>query len=70
MLNKHQQTSLVVQWLKIHLPMQETWVQSLVQEDSTCHTAAKPTHHSYRACALELVFYNKRSRSNEKPAHH
>ena len=26
-------TSLVVQWLKRHLTMQETWVQSLGQED-------------------------------------
>ena len=25
-------TSLVVQWLRIHLPMQEEWVQSLVRE--------------------------------------
>ena len=25
-------TSLVVQWLKIHLPMQGTWVLSLVRE--------------------------------------
>ena len=25
--------SMVVQWLRIHLPMQETWVRSLVQED-------------------------------------
>ena len=25
-------TSLVVQWLRIHLPMQEMWVQSLVGE--------------------------------------
>ena len=28
-------TSLVVQWLRLHLPMQRTQVQSLVQEDST-----------------------------------
>ena len=25
--------SLVVQWSRIHLPIQETWVQSLVRED-------------------------------------
>ena len=29
-------TFLVVQWLRIYLPMQETWIQSLVQEDPTC----------------------------------
>ena len=40
-------TSLVVQWLRIHLPMQGTWVPSLVQKDSTCCKAAKLMHHSY-----------------------
>ena len=35
-------TSLVVQWLRIHLPVQGTQVQSLVREDPTCHRAAKP----------------------------
>ena len=40
-------TSLEIQWLKIHLVMQETWVQSLVGElDPTCHGRAKPTHHN------------------------
>ena len=33
--------SLVVQWLRICLPMQGTQVQSLVQEDSTCCKATK-----------------------------
>ena len=36
-------TSLVVQWLRICLPRQGTWVRSLVQEDSTCCGATKPT---------------------------
>ena len=40
-------TSLVAQWLIIHLPMQGTWVQALVQEDPTCRGAAKPVCHSY-----------------------
>ena len=39
--------SLVVQWLKIHLPMQGTRVRALVQEDPTCHGAAKPVRHNY-----------------------
>ena len=43
----------MAQWLRIHLPMQGTWVQALVWEDPTCHGAAKPMHHNYRACALE-----------------
>ena len=34
--------SLVVQWLRICLSMQRVWVQSLVQEDSSCHKATKP----------------------------
>ena len=39
--------SLVAQWLRIHLPMQETWVRALVQEDPTCRGATKPVHHNY-----------------------
>ena len=51
-------TSLVVQWLRICLPMQGTQVQSLVQEDPTCHRATKPVHHNYWACTLELTSHN------------
>ena len=40
-------TSLVLQWLRIHLPMQGTWVRSLVWEDSTSHRAAEPMNHNY-----------------------
>ena len=40
-------TSLVAQWLRIHLPMQGTRVQALVQEDPTCHGATKPMSHNY-----------------------
>ena len=39
--------SLVAQWLRICLLMQGTRVQSLVQEDPTCHGATKPVHHNY-----------------------
>ena len=38
---KSLRTSLVVQWLRIHLPMEGMQVWSLVQEDSTCHRATK-----------------------------
>ena len=38
--------------------MQETQVQSLVQEDSTCCGATKPVHHSYWFCALEPRNHN------------
>ena len=42
-----QEASLVVWWLRIHLPMYGTWVRSLVREDSTCYRATKPVHHNY-----------------------
>ena len=51
-------TSLVAQWLRIHLPTQGTRVQALIQEDSTCHGATKPMHHNYWACALESASRN------------
>ena len=40
-------TSLVAQWVRIHLPMQGIWVQSLVWEDSTCRGATKPVYHNF-----------------------
>ena len=52
-ISKLRQDSLVVQWLRIHLPVEGTWVQSLVREDSTCCGATKPICHSYWAWALE-----------------
>ena len=51
-------TSLVAQWLGIHLPTQGTWVQSLVQEDPTWRRATKPVHHNYWACTVEPVSHN------------
>ena len=41
------QASLMVQWLRIRLPMQETWVRALVWEDPTCRRANKPMRHNY-----------------------
>ena len=40
-------TSLVVQWLRIHLSIRGTQTQPLVWEDSTCHVATKPVHCNY-----------------------
>ena len=42
-------TSLVVQWLRIRLPMQGTWVRSLDWEDPTCRGATKSVRHNYWA---------------------
>ena len=39
--------SLVVQWLRICLPMQGTWVRALVWEDPTCRGATRPVSHNY-----------------------
>ena len=46
----HVGSSLVAQFIRIHLPVQETQVRALVQEDPTCRGATKP---HYGVCALE-----------------
>ena len=40
-LKQQRRTSLVVQWLRIHMPMQEL-VPSLIREDPTCHGTTGP----------------------------
>ena len=40
-------TSLMAQWLRIHLPMQGTQVQALIQEDPTCRGETKLVRHNY-----------------------
>ena len=71
---------LMAQWLRIHLPMQETQVQSLIWEEPPCCGATESMHHNYQACALELgicsycslltlepMLHNKRSYLSENP---
>ena len=41
------QASLVVQWLRICLPIQGTRVRALVWEDPTCRGATGPVSHNY-----------------------
>ena len=55
-------TSLVVQWIRIRLPMQETQDQSLVQEDSTCQE-------QLRLCTTttEVCIPGARALQHEKP---
>ena len=36
----------VAQWWRVHLPMQETRVQSLIRKDPTCYGAAKTMRHN------------------------
>ena len=64
-------TSLVAQWLRICLPMQETRARSLVREVPTCHGAAKPVCHNYWACSLEPMNHNYWACTPQllKPAH-
>ena len=67
-------TPLVAQWIRIRLPMQGTWVWTLIQEDSPCLGAIKPMGHNYWARALgarmpqlpKPLLHNKRSHHNEK----
>ena len=40
-------TSLVARWLRIHLPIQETWIRALVWENPTCCGATKPVRDNY-----------------------
>ena len=62
--------TVVVQWLRIHLPMQGTHVWSLVRENSTCHRATKPVHPNYWIPGiLESMLHSKRRRHSERPAH-
>ena len=44
--NPPARASLVVQWLRICLPMQGTRVRALVWEDPTCHGATRPVSHN------------------------
>ena len=70
-------TSLVVQQIRIGLPIQGTQVYSPVQEGSMyrgatkpCTTTAEAVCCSYRSPhALEPIPCHKGSHSNEKPAH-
>ena len=69
---KRFKTSLTVQWLQTHLPMQGTWVPSLVQEDSTCLRANKPMCHNYGSPHDHMLhkkpmLHKKRSHCDDKP---
>ena len=82
LVNKELGTSLAVQWIRIRLPVQGTWVRSLIWEDSTCHGATKPECCNYWAhvlyspqfittepLRLETMLHNERSHHG-KPVYH
>ena len=52
-------TPLVVQWIRIFLPMGRTQVQFLVQEDPTYLGATKPVHPNDQARALQQSSHHK-----------
>ena len=68
-------TSLVVQWLRICLPIQSAQARSLSQEDPICQGATNLVCSSYRGCRLQLrkpvcpehVLLNKRSLTVRSP---
>ena len=62
---KQYRTSLLVQWLRICLRIQGTWVQSLVWEDPTGHQTTKSVRPNYWARALEPGLCRKRSHCKE-----
>ena len=65
---ENQGASLVIQCLRIHLPMQEAWIQSLVWEDSIHPRATKPMYHNYWSLwVLKPALCNKRSQNSKKP---
>ena len=61
-------TSLVVQRLRIHLPMQGTRDRALVRKS---RGATKPVRHNYWACTLEPMSHNYWAHKPQllKPAH-
>ena len=63
-------TSLVVQWLGIHQPLQGTRVRSLVWEDPTCLGATQPVHPKDSTCTLAPTLCSMRSHNNKKHTHH
>ena len=76
--NKPGRSSLVAQWIRIHLPMQGTQLRSLVREDSTCCGTSKPVCHNcwvpmlqlLKPTYLEPVVHSKGSHCNQNLTHH
>ena len=66
---KREGTSLAVQWLRIHLPNQETWVWSLVWEDPQAVKQLGPwATHSYETMSLELMLWHEKPWQSETRA--
>ena len=67
-----QGSPVVVQWLRLHLPMQGVWVQSLVRElrsrlpcgQKTKHKKQKHYCNKFNKCNLKMVRIKKKKRKN------
>ena len=66
---KSSRASLVVQWLRVRLPMQGTRVHAPVREDPTCCGAAGPMSMVAEPVRLEPVLRNGRGHNSERPAY-
>ena len=66
-IRKQDKATLVIQWQRIHLPMQEMRVQSLGWEDLTCHGATKPVPHAMEPQLLKAMRFRARALQQEKP---
>ena len=60
----------MVQWLKIHLPMQRTWVQSLGWEILHAVEQLSPYATTTEPARLEPILRNKRGHGNKKSNSH
>lgn len=68
------------QWIRISLPVQESWVRSLISEDPACCGGTCPQHLNLCSRAQEPrlleskhprpVLLNQRNHHNEKHGHH
>ena len=59
----------MLQWLRTHLPMLGTQVQSLMQEDPTYPRTTKPTATTTEPMCHEPLLRYKRSHHREKAMH-
>ena len=75
-LKRVKRTSLVIQWLRIPLPMQgnrfDPWsakIPCAKEQLSLCTTTAEPTYHNYSCTrALEPVLHNERGHCSGREA--
>ena len=68
--NKPGTSSLVVQWIRIHLPLQGTQVRSCGTSNPVCPNYWVPMLQLLKPACLEPVLHNRGNHHNEKLTHH